>query len=223
MSTATHTEIQSALQTALLTLSVATTGLTTLSASATGYVRTAGSFLTDGFAAGMEVTPVGFSANTVSVITRVTALTITVKNARYPQASASGRRLTVGLPSLRLWENADSGSPPPVGVPYVEEQYIPGPAFIGNDGDQGILEMRPMYAPRVYVPSNTGFLADSRYADAIQALYAPGTQFTLASGNRLTVRGDVAPYRAQRTNPAPGWSCIPVTIPLRCTSVAILT
>lgn len=222
MTTATHTEIQSALQTALLSLAVCATGLTTLSATATGYARTAGSFLTDGFAPGMEVTPFGFTTNPVDVITNVTALAMTVANARSAKVAAAGRSLTVALPTLRLWENVDAGSPPPMGVPYVEEQYLPGPAFIGNDSDMGILEMRPMYAPRVYVPANTGFLADSRYADAITSLFAPGTQFTLASGNKLIVRGDTAPYRGQRSQAAPGWSCIPITIPLRCRSVAVL-
>ena len=171
----------------------------------------------------MEVTPAGFTTNTVDVITRVTALTVTTRNARTKQTAGSGRSLSVVLPALRLWENVDSGSPPPLGVPYVEEQYLPGPQFIDNDGWQGALVMRPMYSPRIYVPANTGFLADSRYADAIQALYAPDTQFTLASGNRLTVRGDVAPFRGQRTQAAPGWSCIPLTIPLECRSTAILT
>jgi hypothetical protein len=218
---ASTTDIQSALQTKLLSLVVCTTGLTTLSATAAGYARVTGSFLADQFAVGMEVTSTGFTANPTDVILGVSALTITTRNGRGAQAAGAGRSLVVGLPSLRAWENADFT--PTRGLPFLEEQFMPGIAFTTNDGDDGMLERRPMYSPRVYVPSNTGFLADGRYADAIAALFAPGTQIPIASGEKLVVRGDVAPMLGQRAPAAlPGWSCIPVTIALRCRTVAVL-
>ena len=82
-----------------------TTGSVTLSASSTGYARSSGSFLTDNFRAGMELTTVsGFavSGNNVSnaagkVITAVTALTMSCTG-NATDAAASGRVLTAGLP-----------------------------------------------------------------------------------------------------------------------------
>jgi len=61
-----------------------TTGGAALSATATGYARAAGSFTTDGFAAGMTITASGFTNpanNGPSVVTAVAALTITVTKA----------------------------------------------------------------------------------------------------------------------------------------------
>jgi hypothetical protein len=217
-----HTAIQIACRVKLLTLSVCTTGSTTLAATATGYSRAAGSFLTDLFAPGMEITPAGFTTNTVDTITAVTALTLTTRNARTAEASASGRTISVGLPASIAAEN--KAFTPVGGVPYVEEQYIPGPEMVSTDGGQGLLELRPMYSPRVYVPANNGILADSRYADAIRALFKPCTVLTLptgSSGDWCEVRKDTAPYRGQRApSVTAGWSCIPITIPLKATTLS---
>jgi hypothetical protein len=215
-----HTMLQLALRAKLLTLSVATTGSTTLAATTTGYSRTAGSFYADFFWPGMELATSGFASNGTRVITQVTPTTITVAGSLTPEVAAAGRTLTVGLPSNRAWENVTYQ--PITGVPYIEEQYIPGPAAMVNDGYAGLLELRPMYSPRVYVPLDTGISADGRYADAITRLFLPGTTLPLATGDQFVVRGDVAPMRGQRAPSAtPGWSCIPVTIPLKVTTVAV--
>jgi hypothetical protein len=215
-----HTMLQLALRAKLLTLSVATTGSTTLAATTTGYSRTAGSFYADFFWPGMELATAGFASNGTRVITQVTPTTITVAGSLTPEVAAAGRTLSVGLPSNRAWENVTYV--PVTGVPYIEEQYIPGPAAMVNDGYAGLLELRPMYSPRVYVPLDTGISADGRYADAITRLFLPGTTLPLATGDQFVVRGDAAPMRGQRAPSAtPGWSCIPVTIPLKVTTVAV--
>lgn len=209
-----HHQIQLALRAKLLTLSVATTGSVTLSATANGYARTTGSFLTDGFAPGMEVVPAGFGSNPTSTITSVTALAVTVKDARTAENAGAGRSLTVGLPSLRAWENTNFT--PIVGVPYVEEQYIPGPTARLTLGSTSQLEVLPLYSPRIYVPQNTGLGADGGYADALLTLFAPNTTMRLANGDILRVRGDQAPYLGQRYPSDPrGYSVVPVNIPLR--------
>jgi hypothetical protein len=76
----------------------ATTGTVSLSATATGYARTAGSFVTDGFAVGQQVTASGFtnSANNgssvVSAVT-ATALTVTKTPVTAAEATAAGRSI----------------------------------------------------------------------------------------------------------------------------------
>jgi hypothetical protein len=211
-----HTSLHLALRVKLLTLSMATTGSVSLSATATGYARTVGNFYTDGFWPGMEVKTSGFANpanNGRGVIQQVTPLAMVVtmyvvttspadgsRKVSYPpnvaEAAAAGRLMSVGLPSNGAWEN--STYIPITGVPYIEEQYIPGPGFIANDGYAGLLELRPMYSPRVYVPLDTGISADGRYADAITRLFLPGTTLPLATGDQFVVRGDVAPMRGQR-------------------------
>jgi hypothetical protein len=209
-----HTDLQYALRKKLQTLLVCTTGSVALSATATGYARAGGSFLVDGFQPGMEVAPSGFTFNLFGTITAVTDLTMTIAGGRTAEVAAGGRSVIVGLPSQQVWENRVFT--PTTGAPYVEEQYIPGPKSLDSIGPNGIVTLEPMYSPRIYVPSNTNIGADGRYADAIEALFAPRTLIPLPTGELLYVRGTPAPFRGQRApSAAAGWSCIPITIPCR--------
>jgi hypothetical protein len=207
----THLALQLALRVKALTLSVATTGSISMSATLTGYARAAGSFLTDGLALGMEITPVGFASNPVDVITGVTALAVTTKNGRTVESAGSGRSLTVGLPSDRAWENVQLI---PSGKPYVEEQYIPGPMVLESEGANGNVTLEPMYQLQIYTPEQTGIGAGSRYVDALTTLFAPSTEIPVGS-EILFVRPSPGPFRGQRQIGAPGYSTIPFTVPLR--------
>jgi hypothetical protein len=207
-----HLAMQLAMRARLMTLVVSTTGSATLAATLTGYARSTGSFVTDGLAPGMELTPSGFSSNPVGTISDMTALAVSVSGTRSAQAAAAGRSLVVGLPSLRAWENETVE--PIQGQPYVEEQYVPGPAQVQEVGSGARSEARPMYSPRIYVKSNTAIAADGRYADAILALFPPGLVLTAADGSLLCVMSSPAPYRGQRLpGVAVGWSCIPINVP----------
>lgn len=208
-----HTSYQLALRTRLLTLSVCTSGLTTLTPTATGYVRAAGSFLDDGFAVGLEIQPSRFKDNTPDTIVSVVEKEIITQNGRTAEKATLGS-LTVGLPSLRSWENVAFN--PQSNHPYIDEQYLHGPAAIQHDGSVGLFELTPMYVITVYVPSNAGMLASGRYGDALLSLFAPDTVMRLANGDLVRVRADVAPAPTQRrqTDP-PNWSAMPVKIPLR--------
>jgi hypothetical protein len=218
----THREIQDALRLKLAELVVCTTGAITLSATTTGYVRTTGSFLTDGFAAGMEVTPSGFTSNPVDTIQSVTALTMTMVTARTAQATGAGRTLSVSLPSRMALEN-ETLEPEPL-HPYLEEQYLPGPSTNPTfGGPNSLVVLEPMYAPRIFVPRNTGKDAASRYADAMLALFCPKTPITLPTGtasDALAVRGgpnEPGPFRSQLLMNAKGThATIAATVPLRC-------
>lgn len=206
--------VQIALRARMLTLSVVSTGSISLSATATGYARATGSFLADGFFPGMEATPSGFSSNPVDVITNVDALNITTKNTRGAEVAAGGRTLSVGLPLNRGWENKKPVTDPPTqGVPYVLEQYIPGPTAQVTLGALGEIEMRPMYTLQVFVPSESGIEAASKYADSIIRLFAPRTAIAVGS-DVLRVRTDVGPFRGQLLQREPSFAAVSITIPL---------
>lgn len=211
-----HGAMRLAMRAKLVTLVVCSTGAVQLSATATGYARAVGSFLTDGFLVGMELAGLGFVAganNAPHTITAVDALTITCANTVVEVVGA--RTLTVGLPSTVALENSALAAG--TRVPYWEEQYIPGPEARGSIGPNARLIATPMFAPRVYVPANTGAYAADAYADAIKALFPPGLALpALANGDVLKVRGDVAPFRGQLMQGEPGFCCVPVTIPFRC-------
>lgn len=210
-----HTAAHLALRALLKTLSVCTTGSTTLAATSSGYTRSAGSFVDDGFAAGQEATPAGFVATTPRVVTSVTALTLSVDTTSgnvSSESASSGRTLSVLIPTSQAWENIRHT--PQTGVPYVEEEYVPGPTRKISLGAFGEVEALPLYVVKVYVPANKGRAAASLYADALLDLFAPETAITV-SGATLRVRGDVAPFAGQLLQTATGFAVVSVTVPLR--------
>jgi uncharacterized protein DUF4128 len=212
MSGLDYDAIQLAVRNAALAVTVATTGSTSLSATALGFARSVGSFITDGFAPGMEVSGTGFNANNNAprTITQVTAGFITAPGCTVQTATA-GRTLTVGMPSTRGWENVKITAPT---TTYVEEQFIPGPVQKVTLGLNGELELTPMYSLLIHVPDDTGIKANGGYAKALLALFSPGT--TVAVGSEfLRVRSDVGPFRGQRQPSRSGFSVVPVTIPFR--------
>jgi hypothetical protein len=211
--------MQLALRAKALTLSVATTGAMSLSATSTGYARTTGSFVNDGFAVGMEVAPAGFATNTPRVITAVSVLALTVSGAVTPEVAAGGRSLTVGLPSNRAWENV--AFQPTAGVPWVREEFIPGPTSQETMGPFGELEATPMYSLYVSVAAETG-LTGKRYVDALRVLFAPRTQIPLSTGDTMRVRADTGPYAGQLQQSQPGFAVQPFTIPLRVRSANVI-
>lgn len=219
--------MQLALRAKAMTLVVATTGATSLSATSTGYARTTGSFITDNFWPGMEILPAGFANNSRAVITEVAALTITAQRivattaggittyslaAVTAEAAAGGRSLSVGLPSQFAIENR--AFQPTANIPWVREEFIPGPSSQETMGPLGELESTPMYALYVNVAAETGLTA-KRYVDALRVLFAPRTPITLADGHTLRVRADTGPYAGQLQQSTPGFATQPLTIPLR--------
>lgn len=207
-----HTAALIALRTRALTLSVATTGSMTLAATATGYTRSdGGSFLTDGFCVGMEITPSGFTSNPVAILRGVTATALTT-DARTVETAAAARTIAVGLPALRAWENVDFT--PTAGRWFVEEDYLPGPVAQITLGARGQVETLPQYVLKFYGTANAGVGALYKAADAVLTLFAPRTQLTLSTGDLLSVRTNPAPYRGQLLPAEAGWSLVAVTVPL---------
>lgn len=208
-----HQAIKLAMRTRLRSLQVCTTGTTALAATTTGYTRVTGSFVADGFRAGMEVTPTGFTANPVSVITAVTATTMTVADARAAQGSASGRSLSVALPTAQAWE--DVKFQPVAGKPFVIEQYLPGPAELLTLQPSGSVEYLPQYVVQVVTPAFTGGAASYGYADAILKHFPVGLVLTASDGSEARVRGQPAPFSSQLIPYTDGAMVVTVSIPFR--------
>lgn len=207
-----HYPLLLAVRARALTVEVCTTGSTTLAATGSTYTRAAGSFLTDGFRVGMEVTPAGFSDTTRRVITALTATVMTVNGTPTAQAAASGRTLSVGMPQGFVAENTKYE--PVTGTPYVVEQYLPGGLTKRGLGPLGFLEAQPTYVLQLWGPIETGAGALAALADALLEHFAPSTAITVGS-DTATVRSDVAPSVSPRQFPATGWSVVTVSIPLR--------
>lgn len=193
---------------------VATTGTMDLAATTTGYSRLTGSFLTDGFQPGMEVTPSGFVANTVDVITNVSALSLTVRAPRAVEVSASGRSLAVGFPALRAWENERFTRQ--ANRPYVEEDFVPATHEIITLGaNNGRAEETGLYVLRVYGVHAYGVNALRDTVDAILARFTPGTTITVTGADvriRGTARNEPGPQSGQILRDGE-WSVCSIRIP----------
>lgn len=199
-----------------LTVSVATTGTMSLSATTTGYARAAGSFITDGFIPGMEITPAGFSANTVDIITGVSALALTTLNARTAEASAGSRSIAVALPSVRAWELKDTSKE--TGAWMVREELIPGPSELKGQKNGGLVREIGLYVLTLYGPEKYGPLAMRKLTGALKALYAPGTTLT-AGSHTLRVRTDSSVYAGQIIPQGDGHARCVLTVPYEAYSI----
>jgi len=212
--------IHMALRARAETCVVATTGTMSLSATATGFARTTGSFITDGFAVGMEVTPSGFAINTAAVISQVSALALTVTRAVAVESANTGRSLAVGYPALRARENVIFQ--PTDGRPWVDEEFIPaGGVLYAGPYANGVREETGLYVVRWYGIANTGALGLRRAIDALAARFAPGTTMT-AGSDVVRVRGDVAPYASRIAPRDDSWAVCSLTVPWRCYSANVI-
>lgn len=193
-------------------------------ATTTGYHRAAGSYVTDGYKPGMEITSVtGFatsgnnlsSSTTGRVITRVTASDLTCSGTVDESAPVSAT-ITVGYPSCRVWENIDTSPAPD--RPYIEEAFVPATAsMLSMPYQNGALEETGLYVLRVYGLANYGPEAIRKYVDALRALFTPGTTLT-AGADTLRMRGDVSAAASQLLFEEDGWAVSVLTIPWRSTS-----
>lgn len=123
-----------ALQGQLLTAVFATTGVVAdLSATSTKFVRTAGSFITDGFEVGMEISATGFIAanNAAHVIKSRTALEIEIVGTLNAQAVAASRSIIAGIPVSRAWDNIDPHDTWAPGTrPRIADRFVPATAIL---------------------------------------------------------------------------------------------
>ena len=202
-----------ALRAKLETLEAATTGSTSIEATATGYARASGSFISDGFAVGMEISGSDFlvtANNNRKTITELTATTITCAG-NSVEAADTGRTVEALIPQDVASANIEFT--PTVGRPYFQEDYIPGPQTGIEIGETAEQEILPLYIVKVFVPSDTAIRGIMLYGTALLALFAPGTAFTV-SGHTVRSRRDLAPFAGQILQ-LDGFAVLTITVPLR--------
>lgn len=194
-------------------------GTPTFSASA--FTRAAGSFLTDGFVVGMEVTPAAFGVNGLGVVTAVTATDLSLTGMRVAEVAASGRTLSVGLPALRAYENIPFT--PISGRPYIAEEYSPStlrvkttPVRLGRTEETGDYFLTWYGVTAVAGIPGVGTAALRKSVDALALLFAPGTDL-IAGAHVLTVREDIGPQAGQ-VIPLTGFAALQLKIPWRAQS-----
>lgn len=212
MTVVAETDMVLTLRARALSLVLVTTGAIAIAATSTGYTRSSGSFLTDGFAVGMEVTPTGFAQTAVGTITAVSALAMTISGGRAPQAEAFGRSLVVKLPSRAKW----IGVPftPVAGHPWLQEGFIGGPNSGRSASRDGLFEQRAQYVLTVHVPVGSP-LTPMLYGAGIIRGFRAGLSLTLPDGTALRVRAAPNAPRAGEQRPTePGFEGVTVAIPL---------
>lgn len=213
-----HNLVQDAFQDALAGLSVCTTGSTTLAATTTGYTRSSGSFVTDGFLAGMEVLVDGFAADGYRVVKTVAALTLTVdtdEGLLDVEAAASGRTITCALPESVGWEDTEVDRAP-AHRGFVSDELVPAATNVRTlPVSGGLMDHTGLYVVRWHGVPGYGREAISRCADAVLALYPPGAFATLSDGAALRIRETPAPFRGQLLRLETGGVFTTITIPYR--------
>lgn len=204
---------------------VATTGIVNdLYADATGFKRSTGSFITDGFADGMEVHGIGFNAtNNAPLMIRGQVLTGVLPVAGLvAQSAAAGRTLLVGIPSDRRWENTQPINAPAPGVrPYITDQWGASTIdFRASPVASGYIEEEGTYYLTWFGLGNIGIPALYREIVALKKLFMPGTKVAVGSDfMRVGARG---PRTGQLTPLENGMSYIQLAIPWRCASVNVV-
>lgn len=212
-----HTAVQLALRSRVLALSVCTTGLVSLAARKTGYTRLTGSFIDDGFAEGMEITPAGFADDTRRVVQAVTALELLTSEELGVEPEAAGRSLSVGAPEMFRRENVTFK--PAAGRPYLEDDYVPATAqLLSLTRSNGFVQDTGLYVLRWFGLGNRGLPAITKAMDALLAMFPPGGEIAF-TGGVVRVRGDFAPHRGQILPAQPGWFVVTVTVPWRIISL----
>lgn len=119
--------------------------------------------------------------------------------------------------SQRQYEN--TAFTPTTGVPYLTEALVPGGASLLTTTTNGVIAETGLYILTYYGVADSGITAIRRVADAILTAFPPSQALpTLANGDVLRVRGDVAPYAGQLVNDGKGRAVVQITIPWRCHS-----
>jgi hypothetical protein len=211
-----------ALRTRAATVVVATTGSATLSATATGFARASGSFITDGFADGMEIVGTGFSANNNGpkmIKGQVLTGFLPIPGGCEIQSATAGRTLSVGIPSDRRWENTWPTNPPAPGIrPYIMDEWGESLSrFLAGPKEGGHLEESGTYYLKWFGLANTGILAIHRAVFALKKLFTPGTQVT-AGGLYVRVRPE-GPVTGGLITLENGMAYKQLAIPWRCASI----
>jgi hypothetical protein len=205
-----HTNLVSALRAKLINDFVrVTTGSISMSVAAGKYVRASGSFVTDGFKVGEEITAAGFSAanNGTSIITAVTATEITVRDKTLVDEGASASRsIKVVIPAGRAWE-VDEYTPT-IGRPFIADAYEHLPSVQVGVGT-GALESHDFQAIiSVSMPKTSGRAPLTLMCGAIRAFLRPGVPLYYDGDSGIVMQASVG----GRIIAEPDWITLIVTV-----------
>ncbi len=217
-------EVQLAMRARAETLVVATTGDSTdLGITAEGFIQTGDSFVTQRFYRGMEIVATGSRVdcnNGVHIVRDVEPGLLTIVGGLTPERRIGATRsITSGLPLLRSWEGEAFDSK--IGRPQVAEQFVPATGQLITSSSarmlpgapRGMMRHRGLYILNWFALTNDsqGIHAGRYAGDKLSQLFAPGTPFSLSSGD-LRVRNDVAPIPAQIIPQGNGRSAFAFTV-----------
>ncbi len=212
---------QIALRTRAATLSVCTTGSTTLGQDANGFTRLTGSFITDGFFQGMEITPSGFTDTTRRIVSGVSALGMSVVGGLSVDGATAGRTLSVGLPQDRRYEMRDADQPDELRH-YLEEEWVPRPiARRSFPADGATMIESALWVLRWYGLPGYDAFAIRKCVSGVLDLFTPGTTIAAGAHTLIVGGGDgnpggvtgVAPQAGQILRSGSHAVC-PITIPV---------
>jgi hypothetical protein len=150
------------------------------------FTRASGSWLTAGFAPGMEVQAVGFTGNPYGVVETVSALAMKL-NIAGTQTVAGGGQFIAALPQGRAWEGADFF--PTDGRPYVAESFraIQSRGLTAGDLGPGVVAHNIEASATFFYPKNKGTLAIERMVGAAMTLFRRGSTLS-RNGDAATIQ-----------------------------------
>lgn len=145
------------------------------------FTRASGSWLTAGFAPGMEVTVNGFTGSPLYGVVETVSASALKLGVSGSQTVAGGGNFVVGLPQGRAWEGFDFF--PVDGRPYVAESFRANGAnsYLGDTATH-MLEA----SVTLFYPKNKGTLAIERMAGAAMAHFKRGTALSYG-GDAATI------------------------------------
>jgi hypothetical protein len=184
-----HANLRSAFRERLLTLvDIDHSPGVSVSLASGVFARASGSWLSAGFAPGMEVQAQGFTGNPVGVVETVSALAMKL-NITGTQTVAGGGRFIVGLPQGRAWEGFDFF--PVDGRPYVSESVranVTTLETICNPSGVGVATNILEASATLFYPQNKGTLAIERMAGALMTLLAQNPRRISYGGDAATIQ-----------------------------------
>ena len=198
----------------LKTLVVATTGVTSLGATTTTYTRASGSFVDDGFVAGMEIVLAEMGGDAPDILTKVEPLVLTTRRTHSARAAAAGRSISVGVPPYTSWSNTAATAKPQTNRWFLDEDFVPGTSMRAAGGTDYESDIHPVYIVNLYGVAGDGLQALFRVATEILRLFLPGTTFTASDGNLVRVRTDQEPGQGQPMAYEATHTVLTLTVPL---------
>ena len=175
----------------------------------TGLTRASGSFLTDGFLPGEEITITGHGTQAGPWLIRQVAAGLLTLSGTRSASGAAATVVTVPFPLSRAWTNEQFAKP--TGRPWVRETLLPMTANRASLGGPGALKRHEgSYQLDIFYPANAGAFPVEAMADAILLACEPGAS--------LSYGGDVVTLRRVEVGPPgtePDWHHLPVTLSFR--------